>query len=77
MKRAVTFLLASSLLVVVLGGREARGERSTCIGDCRTAYGMCFMNAKNEDPSEVEAARAACGRAYVDCAKKCRAGGAP
>jgi hypothetical protein len=76
-KRAATFLVASLALAVGFGARDARGEHMTCLGSCRTDYGICLRDAKNADPSEVEAQRAACGRAYVQCSTKCHAAGTP
>ena len=73
-KGTVLFLLCASALTLGLTGHDALGRDGTCLGSCRIDYGTCVMNAQGEAP-EAQARRTECGRAYVQCAAKCRAGG--
>jgi hypothetical protein len=75
MKRgSMACLLFASVVIVSLPGHDALGEEMTCIGSCRMDYGACIMNSKGDTPADQER-KAECGRAYVKCASKCRAGG--
>jgi hypothetical protein len=69
-----SLLVCALVLVMGLGGREARGEPMSCLGACRVDYGACLMETKGDPSVGVDARRAECGRAYLLCSAKCKEG---